>query len=223
MKKSTKIISTAIAFVLVLGFMVVGIYAATSASAGISANVSWTSKDSLNFSFSMDSNGSESDSSIYINVDTTTTNAAASGISKALSLEFQDLTPEDGVNNPEPIYLLCVLSNRTGTVVSTDSYPPEVEGGKTVTMNFTSIPQASDYIDIVYGYYEASPDGFSADDVYNYLNSTDGWDSSPSSLYADPQKGESMPPNGALAIKLTIKNPDVSFSGVKLNFGLSFS
>ena len=42
MRKSTKIISTAIALVLIVGFMIVGIYAATSAAANISANVSWT-------------------------------------------------------------------------------------------------------------------------------------------------------------------------------------
>ena len=44
MKKSTKIITTAVALVLVMGFMVVGILAATAASATITASVNWTAE-----------------------------------------------------------------------------------------------------------------------------------------------------------------------------------
>jgi len=44
MRKSTKIIATAVALVLVMSFMVVGILAATSAAASITASVSWTAK-----------------------------------------------------------------------------------------------------------------------------------------------------------------------------------
>ena len=49
MKKSTKIITTAVALVLVMGFMVVGILAATTASATITASVSWTAEEGVVF------------------------------------------------------------------------------------------------------------------------------------------------------------------------------
>ena len=49
MKKSTKIITTAVALVLVMGFMVVGIMAATTASASITASVNWTAEAGVVF------------------------------------------------------------------------------------------------------------------------------------------------------------------------------
>ena len=49
MKKRTKIISTAMALVLVMSFMVVGIMAATSAASNISASVSWTAEQGVKF------------------------------------------------------------------------------------------------------------------------------------------------------------------------------
>ena len=49
MKKSTKILTTVVALVLVVGFMVVGIMAATSASANITAQVSWTATAGVEF------------------------------------------------------------------------------------------------------------------------------------------------------------------------------
>lgn len=49
MKKSTKILTTVVALVLVVGFMVVGIMAATSASANINAQVSWTATAGVEF------------------------------------------------------------------------------------------------------------------------------------------------------------------------------
>ena len=50
MKRSTKIITTAIALALVVAAMVVGIYAATSAAASITAQVSWTATAGIEFS-----------------------------------------------------------------------------------------------------------------------------------------------------------------------------
>ena len=128
MKKSTKVITTAIALVLVLSFMVVGILAATSATAGISSSVSWTAEAGVHFSIDAwtyysaehydevsksfpEVSGHKIDTII---VDSATTNQSASGISKNLNASFIDTT-DDGVNNPHELYyfyyihLICLL------------------------------------------------------------------------------------------------------------------
>ena len=122
MKKSTKIITTAIALVLVLGFMIVGIYAATSASSNISASISWTAEKGVKFTldawtyYSAEHYDENSKSfptlSTHkidqISVDSATTNQAASGITKSLNATFIDTT-DDGVNNPHALYYCYVL------------------------------------------------------------------------------------------------------------------
>ena len=122
MKKGTKIITTAIALVLMLSFMVVGIFAATSATAGISASISWTATEGVQFTIDAwtwqsaehyDEN-SKSFPEIsphkigQIVVDTATTNQAASGITASLNANFIDIT-DDGVNNPLELYYIYFI------------------------------------------------------------------------------------------------------------------
>jgi len=102
MKKSTKIITTAVALVLVMSFMVVGILAATSATANITAQVNWTATPGVQFTLRAMVSGSNNDTTTTIaTVNTTTTNANASS-SATLNASFKDST-DDGVNNPSAI------------------------------------------------------------------------------------------------------------------------
>lgn len=126
MKKSTKIISTTIAIVLVMSFMVVGILAATSASAVIGARISWSAEqgiaftldiwtcysaehyDSINKNFPIISSHKLN----TISVDTFTTNQSANGITQTLNANFIDVI-DDGVNNPSELYYLYLFKNYT--------------------------------------------------------------------------------------------------------------
>ena len=119
MKKSTKLITTAIALALVVAAMVVGIYAATSASAGITANVSWTATAGLEFhvgawTYGAKESGTGEDSGTQqknkVSVDTTTSNQAATNMGFALNTTFED-TSDDGVNNPNAIYYYYEVYN----------------------------------------------------------------------------------------------------------------
>ena len=103
MKKSTKLITTAIALALVVAAMVVGIYAATSASAGITANVSWTATAGLEFhvgawTYGAKESGTNGDSGTQqknkVSVDTTTSNQAATNMGFALNTTFEDTSNE---------------------------------------------------------------------------------------------------------------------------------
>lgn len=220
MKKSTKIISTAIAIVLVMSFMVVGILAATSASANVSASVSWTATEGLDFHCNIWSYQSTTTNSVSISVDTTTTNSQASGITKQLNLTFSDSTPNDGVNNPEPIYLFFMLCNTSGTTNDIGV----VEGGIVVDMQFTDIPQANEYITLEYAIAYLDSYVLEEDSYYvSQANDYNAWSSGNFSLCEYPQYGGDFPPSQLGLVRLTIKNPDVSFSGVNLNWGLSFS
>ena len=234
MKKNTKIISTAIAIVLVMSFMVVGILAATSAAANISASVSWTATEGLDFEIEFISyiKSTQEIDKIKIEVNTTTTNDQASGISKSLNLAFNDPTPEDGVNNPEEIFIFYYLANRTGTPIPNEYGPSfDAEGGKTINMTFTSLPQASEYVNIEYGvgYFDWMSDGAtdSPQSMNSFIERAESVDggllSEPENLSVLPQVGYGIPPGSIYVIKLSVKNPNVSFSGVNLNWGLAFS
>jgi len=143
MKKSTKLIATAVALVLVVAAMVVGIYAATSAAAGITATVSWEATAGLEFTldawtyFSKEQGGTVNSTGSLdysshkietISVDTATTNEAASssstGMKRTLNASFMDTT-DDGVNNPQYfIYTYCIQNNANEDLsVEVTSYP----------------------------------------------------------------------------------------------------
>ena len=136
MKKGTKIITTAISLVLVLSFMVVGILAATSATAGISASISWTAEKGVAFTIDAwtwqsaehyDENSKSfpeisSHKIEQIVVDTATTNQQASGISKSLNANFIDTT-DDGVNNPHELYYVYRVESNMLIDYETGRFP----------------------------------------------------------------------------------------------------
>ena len=124
MKKSTKLITTAVALALVVAAMVVGIYAATTASSNITASVSWTAEAGVEFTldawtyYSAQHYNASTKSFPEVSahkieqivVDSKTTNQAASGISKTLNASFIDTT-DDGVNNPHELYYIYYINN----------------------------------------------------------------------------------------------------------------
>ena len=205
MKKGTKIITTAISLVLVLSFMVVGILAATSATAGISASISWTAEKGVAFTIDAwtwqsaehyDENSKSfpeisSHKIEQIVVDTATTNQQASGISKSLNANFIDIT-DDGVNNPLELYYIYKVYSLMGLESSLSVY--------------ISFPQSTDEVSVEYGVatkYRAV--GYGVDqlgiDKYSTGNS-----------FRNDQTVEEI-----VAVKLTLKNPDVSVSNFNAN------
>lgn len=126
MKKSTKFIATAIAMVLVMGVMVVGILAATTASASVGASVSWTAGAGIEFELEAWVVNNEAQNGIDATstplaiekqvVSTATTNAEASAISGDLSCRFYDGS-DDGVNNPSSIIYTYKFTNTGESVI----------------------------------------------------------------------------------------------------------
>ena len=121
MKKSTKIITTAVALALVVAAMVVGIYAATSATSTITAAVNWNAVSGITFTLDGTSKayGTATDSSPTTKnltqqvVTAATSNTASAALAGTLSTSFVDES-SDGVNNPGKIEFIYTLKN-TGT------------------------------------------------------------------------------------------------------------
>lgn len=231
MKKSTKIITTAIALVLVMGFMVVGIMAATSATASITAQVNWTATAGLQFNLyasvinskehndylvSKGSSLAEVDNDYYqifeesqldtktlATVNTKTTNEAASGISATMNATFFD-DSNDGVNNPRRIYYLYVISN--------EDYNDNLENNSNLIATITKIPRTTAAVRVTY-YTEGSYTGGVPDVTGEYSTTV------PTQFVAakDTHGG------AILAICLTIINPEVSLSGFDAGVSFNFS
>ena len=178
MRKSTKIITTAIALVLIVGFMIVGIYAATQASASIGATVSWTAETGIGFDFKCGIMGTEADykssgatsweeylasfsengesfiefDDYEMSVRTNTSNNSANG-STTLNATFYDPT-DDGVNNPTSIIYGYYMANKCTKVNYNwdyDNYDLSVTGQKiSVVAELTKYPVSNDYVDVKY-------------------------------------------------------------------------
>ena len=161
MKKSTKIITTAVALALVVAAMVVGIYAATAGSATITAEVSWEAVAGITFTLDgnvkaygrPDNHPDGPDASPTTKtltqqvVTAATSNTASAALAGNLDANFIDEST-DGVNNPGKIVYTYTLEN-TGTQaikVSLSEAPAEGAeanvGGKhtpAVAYNFTGV------------------------------------------------------------------------------------
>ena len=133
MNKKVKYFSFAIAIVAVASIMIVAIYAATTASAGISANVSWTATEGVTFELEAWVVNNASHNGIGNTtvpkaitkqiVTTATTNQTAGNIIGELNCGFYDGT-NDGVNNPSDIIYTYKIKN-------TGSNPLKVTATKT--------------------------------------------------------------------------------------------
>jgi len=143
MSKKVKYLSYAIALVLVAGIMTIAIWAATSASAGISANVSWTASAGIEFELeawvvnNSAGNGignTSTPKSIEKQIVTaSTSNTTANNLAGDLACGFYDGT-NDGVNNPSNIVFTYKIKN-TGSgilkVTATKTPNNQAESGTT--------------------------------------------------------------------------------------------
>ena len=129
MKKSTKIITTAVALALVVAAMVVGIYAATAGGATITANVSWNAVAGVTFEFTGSvSGGKLNPQAITHTVVSSTTNTAAAGTGN-LSEQFND-TSENGVNDPGAITYTYTIKNTTASAIKVKLTKAPAEGAE---------------------------------------------------------------------------------------------
>ena len=143
MSKKVKYLSYAIALVLVAGIMTIAIWAATSATAGISANVSWTASAGIEFELeawvvnNSAGNGignTSTPKSIEKQIVTaSTSNTTANNLAGDLACGFYDGT-NDGVNNPSNIVFTYKIKN-TGSnvlkVTATKTPNNQAESGTT--------------------------------------------------------------------------------------------
>ena len=143
MSKKVKYLSYAIALVLVAGIMTIAIWAATSATAGISANVSWTATAGIEFELEAwvvnnpAGNGignTSTPKSIEKQIVTaSTSNTTANNLAGDLACGFYDGT-NDGVNNPSNIVFTYKIKN-TGSgilkVTATKTPNNQAESGTT--------------------------------------------------------------------------------------------
>ena len=114
MKKSTKVIATIVAVVLVITAMVVAIYAATAGNVGINANVSWTAQEGVNLEFWATATGGDQEKSVAKSTIAPTTTNANAKIQGDLSCNFKD-DSNDGVNNPGAITFKYYVKNNSLT------------------------------------------------------------------------------------------------------------
>ena len=129
MKKSTKIITTAVALALVVAAMVVGIYAATAGSATITANVSWQAEAGITFVFRGSVEGGElKPAAITQTVVASTTNTEAAGTG-SLNEKFVDLS-ENGVNDPGAIVYTYSIENTGATAIKVKLTKAPAEGAE---------------------------------------------------------------------------------------------
>ena len=119
MRKSTKIIATVVAMALVLTAMVVGIYAATSGSAAISASVNWSATAGIEFTLDGSvANGKTQDAKSITQVVVTSATSNADITNKNagdLGINFYDGT-DDGVNNPSNVTYTYTVKNTSSSV-----------------------------------------------------------------------------------------------------------
>ena len=129
MKKSTKIITTAVALALVVAAMVVGIYAATAGSATITANVSWNAVAGVTFEFNGKVEGGKNNPAAVSHiVVSSTTNTAAAGTGN-LSEEFLD-SSDNGVNDPSAIVYTYTIKNTTASAIKIKLTKAPAEGAE---------------------------------------------------------------------------------------------
>ena len=227
MKKSTKIISTAIAIVLVMSFMVVGILAATSATASITSSVSWSATAGLEFSFSgwtwqskehFDgggfSYGGWNNASTHrmqdVIVNTTTTNATASGLQRNFNANFVDIT-NDGVNNPESLYYIFFFT--------------AFDAPKAVNVEVTEAPQSTSSVKVEWlrGEWDSVTTTYEGINWDMYQDSDGYYDPFVTNLPTPFVVGNDGEIGKVLAMRLTILTPDQNVTNFDASLQFSFS
>jgi len=243
MKKSTKIIATVIALVLVMSFMVVGILAATSASASITATVSWTAEAGVNFTLdawtwqSAEHYNSTNKNFPTISphmidrvtVDSQTTNETASGISKSLNASFVDTT-DDGVNNPLELYYVYFIRNTNQSVGYNDNDASNVYHN--INVKVASCPQTTSEV-LVEWAYATRLDDFGNGEIGNLY--PESWFESYQTTETVVKTDKSI--NSVISetdeyfeilghcyvMRLTLLNPDTSLTGFNANVSFTIT
>ena len=210
MSKRVKYFSFAIAIIAVAAVMTIAIYAATAASAGITANVSWTATEGISFELeawvvnNATANGIGATTvpkSISKQIVTAnTSNTAANNLAGDLACGFYDGT-NDGVNNPSNIVFTYKIKN-TGSgilkVTATKTPINSAESGTTAANHKPAVALSSK------------------------LDSTDNTSSCISSITGS---GFNIPAGKTLEyiVTLSISNADLSITnydaGVTFSFG----
>ena len=157
MSKRMKYLAYAIAVIVVAGIMTVAIYAATSATSGITANVSWIATDGIEFELeawvvnNSAGNGignTSTPKSIEKQIVTaSTSNTTAQNLAGNLACSFYDGT-DDGVNNPSNIVFTYKIKN-TGSsilkVTATKTPKNQAESGTTASDHEPKVVLSSNY------------------------------------------------------------------------------
>lgn len=242
MKKSTKLITTAIALALVVAAMVVGIYAATSGSANISASVSWEATAGIQFRFEGYTVGSKehqdyltSQGKTFADFDAldqfnfhggtvgvtnpqniaTVNTATTNQTASGISGTLNATfvdTSDDGVNNPRDIYYVYNIYN-------IDYLSSEAHLGPRTTLSatFTKLPESNSDVEVTYW----------ANTVAGEQNcKPSDWETNskttpPTSISMD--KGSLVTAQGCLIIRLRLKNPDSNLTNYNANVQISFT
>ena len=182
MSKKAKIISYAVALVLVAGVMTVAIWAATSANAGISANVSWSASAGIEFELEAWAvNNATGGIGTTTNplaitkqvVTSATTNATAGALAGDLSCSFYDST-NDGVNNPHNVVFTYKITNTGDSVIlvkTTKTPSKQAESGTTASNHKPAVSLA------------AKIDGEANGSAVNKLIGTEGYKIQPDSVF----------------------------------------
>lgn len=163
MTKRTKLISYAIAIVLVASAMTVAIWAATSASATMSASVSWTASAGIEFELEAWAVNNETQNGIGATtvpksitkqvVTTATSNETAGGLGGNLDCSFYDGT-DDGVNNPSSIIYTYKITNTGNTVIllkATKTPNTASESGTTADLHKPAVALSTEIDGVVKG------------------------------------------------------------------------
>ena len=210
MSKKVKYLAYAIAVVLVTGIMTVAIWAATSATSGISANVSWTASAGIEFELEAWVVNNEAGNGIGNTttpksitkqiVTASTSNSTAQNLAGDLACGFYDGS-NDGVNNPSNIVFTYKIKN-TGSevlkVTATKTPTNQAESGTTASNHKPAVALSSK------------------------LDSTDNTSSCISSITGS---GFNIPAGKTLEyiVTLSISNADLSITsfdaGVTFSFG----
>ena len=210
MSKRVKYFSFAIAIIAVAAVMTIAIYAATAASAGITANVSWTATEGISFELEAWVVNNATANGIGATtipkaitkqiVTASTSNTAANNLAGDLACGFYDGS-DDGVNNPSNIIFTYKIKN-TGSGIL------KVTATKTPTNSAESGTTAADHKPAVA--------------LSSKLDSTDNTSSCISSLTGS---GYNIAAGKTLEyiVTLSISNADLSITnydaGVTFSFG----
>jgi len=242
MRKSTKIITTAVALALVVAAMVVGIYAATAGSASITANVSWTATEGIQFRIEAYTVGSKehqtyltSQGKTFADFDTldifnfhggeggiTNPQEIADVDTSTTNATAEDIsgtinatfvdTSDDGVNNPRDIYYVYYIEN-------TDYINGLMTNGTktTLVVDVEKVPTSTANVEVTYWAGIVSGESYCRPSSWETKSTT----TAPTQITMT--KGNLTEAQCCLIIRLHLLTPDQNLTNFDASVELSFS